>query len=270
MKQRILTGAVLGVLTMAIFLLSDTYVYPVIMGVLGIIGTWEMLGCTRQRKNAYITIPTLITSMVSPVVVFFFDYEAILPVVVCYLIVLLSESVFFDEKVKVTDVSAVFLVTIYVVLCFAALLRLRYIDHGAEYVYILVFVAAWVTDTFAYFTGYLFGRHKLIPKISPKKTVEGAIGGIVFCVIAFVVYGVVMEKAFDAQMNLFILATIGFFMSVVSMVGDLIASSIKRTYGIKDYGNLFPGHGGVLDRFDSIMILAPFLLFVAERFSLFI
>lgn len=269
MKQRIITGAAIALLMIAIFALSHTLVYPIIMGVLCVIGTWEMLGCIGHRKNLYLSIPAVLVSALSPILAYFCGYGAMLTVVMCYLTILLAESVFFDEDVKVTNVSEVFLTTMYVVLCFTALLRLRYIGDGAQYIYILVFVAAWITDTFAYFTGVFFGRHKLIPKISPKKTIEGAIGGVIFCVIAFVVYGIVVENIMNVQMNLVTLVVVGFVMSVVSMIGDLVASSIKRTYGLKDYGNLFPGHGGVLDRFDSIMILAPLLLFVVENIKLF-
>ncbi|MBQ7399922.1 MAG: CDP-archaeol synthase [Clostridia bacterium] len=269
MKQRIITGAAIALLMIAIFLLSGTVVYPIIMTLLCMIGTWEMLGCIRQRGNKLLTIPAMIASVASPLASCFYGYGSVLVIVMLYITVLLSESVFFDEKVKIINVSEVFMTTLYVVLCFSALLRLRYIQTGAEYIYLLVFIAAWVTDTFAYFTGFLFGKHKLIPKISPKKTVEGAIGGVIFCVIAFIVYGIIVGNVTDARMNIFVLAVVGFFMSVVSMVGDLIASSIKRTYGIKDYSNLFPGHGGVLDRFDSIMILSPLLLFVVENVRLF-
>ena len=269
MKQRIITGAVLAVLMIAIFALSGTVVYPVIMTLLCFIGTWEMLGCVGHEKNYYLSVPAILVSVLSPVIAYFFGYGAMLAVVMSYITVLLAESVFFDEKVKVTDVSTVFLTTLYVVLCFTALLRLRYVSTGAQYIYILVFVAAWITDTFAYFTGCFFGKHKLIPKISPKKTVEGAVGGVVFCVVAFVIYGIVVNRVTGTEMNLWLLAGVGCVMSVISQIGDLVASSIKRTYGIKDYGNIFPGHGGILDRFDSIMILSPFLLFVVENLNLF-
>ena len=270
MKQRVITGAAIALLMIAIFLLSGTIVYPIIMTVLSIVGTWEMLGCVKHRSNLFVTIPSLILSAACPILACFFEYGPILAAVMCYIIALLAESVFFDEKVKVTNISEVFMTTLYVVLCFTALLKLRYIETGAEYIYILVFIAAWITDTFAYFTGFLFGKHKLIPKISPKKTVEGAIGGAIFCVIAFILYGIVVEKVVDGvQFSFAVLALIGLIMSVVSMIGDLVASSIKRTYGIKDYGNIFPGHGGVLDRFDSIMILAPLLLFVVKTVNIF-
>lgn len=269
MKQRIITGAAIGVLMIAIFLLSGTVVYPIIMTLLCAGATWEMLGCIRQRENRLLSVPAMLVAVVSPVIACLFGYGSMLVIVMLYIAVLLAESVFFDERVKVVNVSEVFLTTLYTTLCFTALTGLRYIGEGEEYVYILVFVAAWVTDTFAYFTGVLFGKHKLVPKISPKKTVEGAIGGIVFCVIAFVVYGIIAGKVTGEPMNLITLSVVGFFMSVVSMIGDLIASSIKRTYGIKDYSNLFPGHGGIVDRFDSIMILSPLLLFVVENVNIF-
>ena len=269
MKQRIITGAVLAILMIAIFLLSDTLVYPTIMGFLCVIGTWEMLGCTGNRRNLYLSFPALAISVISPILAYFLGYGAMLAVIMCYITILLAESVFFDEKVKVTKIAEVFLSTLYVILCFTALLRLRYVPEAGKYIFILVFIAAWITDTFAYFTGFFIGRHKLIPKISPKKTVEGAIGGIVFCIIAFIIYGAILEKTADVNVNYILFGFVGLIMSVISQIGDLIASAIKRTYGIKDYGNIFPGHGGILDRFDSIMILSPFLLFVVENLSLF-
>lgn len=269
MKQRIITGAVLGLLLIGVFLLSHTFVYPVIIGLMCIAGTYEMLNCTGHRGNIYLALPALIAGTVSPVFAYFFGYGAMLTIIMCYITVLLAESVFFDEKVKVTEVAEVFLTTLYVILCFTALLRLRYIPDVGKYIFILVFIAAWITDTFAYFTGFFIGRHKLIPKISPKKTIEGAIGGIIFCIIAFIIYGVILENAAQVEVNFILFAFVGFIMSIISQVGDLIASAIKRTYGIKDYSNLFPGHGGVLDRFDSIMILSPFLLFVVENLNLF-
>lgn len=253
----------------AIFALSHTIVYPIIMTLLCVVGVYEMLGCVGHRKNRFLLIPSLICAVISPVLAYFFGYSVMIELCFLYVAVLLAETVFFDSRVNVASVGEVFLPTLYVILCFTALLCLRYIEVGASYIYILVFIAAWVTDTFAYFTGYFFGRHKLIPKISPKKTVEGSIGGSLFCVIAFVIFGIIVNSVAKAGINLAALAVIGLILSIIAQVGDLIASSVKRTYGIKDYSNIFPGHGGVLDRFDSIMILAPVLLFVVENIALF-
>ncbi len=265
MKQRIVTGAVLLLLMILIFCLSHTWVYAAIMTLLCAVGTWEMLGCIGQRSNLYLSLPAMVLSVASPTLSYFFGYGTMLAVVMVYMVLLLALAVFFDEKVKLTDVSQVFVTTLYVVMCFTALLRLRYIENVGQYVYILVFVAAWITDTFAYFVGVFFGKHKLIPKISPKKTVEGSVGGVVFCVIAFVVYGIILRRSFGVEVHMAALAVVGLVMSLFSQLGDLIASAIKRTYGIKDYGNVFPGHGGIIDRFDSIMILSPFLLLIAEN-----
>ena len=110
-----------------------------------------------------------------------------------------------------------------------------------------------MTDIFAYFSGMLFGKHKLIPEVSPKKTVEGSIGGTLFCILSFIVFGLVVDGFFSMNANFVFLAVSALAVSILAQVGDLIMSVIKRQYGVKDYGKIFPGHGGVLDRFDSIL-----------------
>lgn len=269
MLQRIITGAILAVLVIVLVVFSGTWFFPVVMTLLTALGTYEMLGCVGTKKVYLISIPTLIASISSAVCAYFFGYAACLAIIMMYLTALLGMCVFFDEKVKVNDVFCTFTSTLYVMLCFAAFITIRKIPDTGLYLFLLIFVAAWITDTFAYFTGVFIGKHKLIPRISPKKTVEGSVGGIVFCVIAFAVYGNVLHRFFDVQVNFPVLISVGFVMSIIAQIGDLIASAIKRSYGIKDYGNLFPGHGGVLDRFDSIMILSPFLLFAAETLNIF-
>lgn len=269
MLQRIITGAILALLMIVVVVFSGTWLFPVVMTLLCLVGTWEMLGCVGASKKLLISVPAMLASLVSAVCAYFLGYGACLAVIMCYLTVLLAVCVFFDEKVKVNDVFSAFTTTLYVMLCFSALIALRGGKEHGLYLFLLVFIAAWITDTFAYFTGVFIGKHKLIPRISPKKTVEGSIGGIVFCVIAFTVYGLILKKYFSVDVNFPVLLAVGFAMSIISQIGDLVASAIKRSFGIKDYGNIFPGHGGVLDRFDSIMILSPFLLFAAENLKIF-
>lgn len=127
----------------------------------------------------------------------------------------------------------------------------------------LVFIVAWMTDTFAYFTGMFFGKHKLCPHLSPKKTVEGAVGGVLGAVFSAVVFSIYFKV--NGIMLIGLMAVVG---SVLSQIGDLTASRIKRIAGIKDYGNLMPGHGGVLDRFDSIIFAAPFIYYSLKAFGL--
>ena len=124
----------------------------------------------------------------------------------------------------------------------------------------MLFVCAWGSDTGAYFAGYFFGKHKLAPTLSPKKTVEGLVGGILVCVglcigLYFLVYH-------HAPGNWFKLIGSAVLFSVAGVVGDLTASYVKRESGIKDYGKLMPGHGGVMDRFDSVLLIAPIMYFV--------
>ena len=130
----------------------------------------------------------------------------------------------------------------------------------------LPFLLAWITDSGAYFVGCSIGKHKLIPKLSPKKTVEGAIGGLVACVLISLGYVWFLDKCFDISLfgggdyyKMLILSVIG---SVISQLGDFASSAIKREFNVKDFGNILPGHGGVLDRFDSIIFVAPFVYYI--------
>ena len=132
--------------------------------------------------------------------------------------------------------------------------------HG---LFMILFIAfcAWITDAMAYFVGSFCGKHKLCPNISPKKTVEGAIGGVVGCTIATVVlYAVFTNLIFETKENNYLaVVLITIFLSIISMCGDLTASVIKRNFGIKDFGKIIPGHGGIMDRFDSlIFVVAAF------------
>lgn len=274
MKQRIITGVLFAVFMIAVAVLSGTLVYPFVFTLFSVIGTIELLNCIGTRKSLTITMPSVLYALFCPITAFYFRYGVIFALTVFFMIVMLMSLVFRNEKVKAEDVCTTFTMVAYITICFSSLIRLRYVTIAAgadsgeligKYFFLLIFVAAWITDTFAYFTGFFFGKHKLCPVISPKKTVEGAVGGTIFCVVAFIVYGVVMSKINPALKPNFIgFSVVGLLMSVLSQIGDLLASVIKRAYGVKDYGNLFPGHGGVLDRFDSVLILAPFLLVLIE------
>lgn len=138
-----------------------------------------------------------------------------------------------------------------------ALVRLRGMESGKYYI-LVAFIISMVADSGAYFVGRACGKHKLAPVVSPKKTVEGAIGGVVVNILGMVLYTFILNKCFSfTQVNYFYAAIYGVVGALGSMLGDLTLSVVKRQVGIKDYGNLIPGHGGILDRFDSTMICAP-------------
>ena len=181
---------------------------------------------------------------------------------VFYIILLMGLMLAKYEETKFEEVASVILTSILVPYAFSSLFRLRdmwitypdvYDKSYGRFFILFALLAAWLTDTFAYFTGSLFGKHKMCPNISPKKTVEGAIGGIIggvlSCVILFAVYdNFFFEKH---NMNYVEVIIISLLLALISMVGDLSASVIKRNFDVKDFGNVVPGHGGVMDRFDS-------------------
>ena len=135
------------------------------------------------------------------------------------------------------------------------------------YIVWLIFLCSWGSDTCAYCVGVLIGKHKMAPKLSPKKSVEGAVGGIVGTILLTILYGwIFMEQMGLTFKYVLILAGISGVGAVISMIGDLAASAIKRNYDVKDFGKLIPGHGGILDRFDSVIFTAPMVYYLAKLF----
>ncbi len=281
MLKRIITSIVAICVLIPVLIFSKTWVFPIAVALFAAIGIFEMLGCIGQRKNLFLTIPLCLVAIFMPLYARYIalvnsgSYELLkLGAGITFIMALyiFGVAVFANKSVNITDAGLLLGVSFYIIAAFTSLVYLHdYIPYG-NYIYLLTFICAWVTDIFAYFTGRLLGKHKLIPAVSPKKTVEGAIGGLVFCVISTVLFGFVIEKFFNAQgitnANYLILIIAGVFASVVSQTGDLIMSVIKRHYGIKDYGKLFPGHGGVLDRFDSVLAVSLILAVICTYFDL--
>ena len=180
-------------------------------------------------------------------------------------------SIFSKGKDPFSHISEVFCSVLYVVISVTSLSILRYLDRETGvFSVVLVFVIAWVCDTSAFAVGVLFGKHKLIPEVSPKKTSEGSIGGILFAVIFCLVYGFGVDLIVEGiSVNYLVIGLCGLLLSVVSQIGDLIASLIKREHGVKDYGSILPGHGGFMDRFDSVLAVSTVLLIICMVFPPF-
>lgn len=173
----------------------------------------------------------------------------------------MTALVFFWGKSDSKEVMVAGMVTLFITSAVLCLVLIEF-RMGVRNL-LLPFIIAWLSDTGAYFTGYFFGKHKLAPKMSPKKTVEGAIGGVVFAGIATFVYtGLVYDNFAIA------LIPFGCIGSVVSQIGDLAASCIKRDFDKKDYGSILPGHGGLMDRFDSVLFAAPYVLLAFTYFGI--
>ena len=267
MRTRILTGLVAFIIFLPFLIFSDTIAFPIAMAVCGVISVFEMIHCIGLHKNLFLSIPLCLVAAAAPFCLRYLGIETTLPaalaVILLLLLYVLAVTTFSKGKVAVTESSTALMTAIYIIAGFSAMVYLHDFHQGGKYLYLLTFIGAWVPDTFAYFTGMLFGKHKLIPDVSPKKTVEGAIGGVVFCVLAFIGFALIYNYVLIAEegklLPIWLMAIIGFVTAVVSMVGDLTMSLIKRHYGIKDYGKILPGHGGFLDRFDSVIAVAVIL-----------
>ena len=174
--------------------------------------------------------------------------------------------IFKHNKYDLNDIALTILGMFYVVFLFCFIPLVRNMNQGHIYIW-LVFIGAFGTDTFAYFSGRFFGKTKLLPEISPKKTVEGAIGGTIGCIVTTVAYGIFVNQYFqNVDIPLIHFCMIGFLCGIVSQIGDWSASAVKRYVDVKDYGTIMPGHGGVLDRVDSVLFVAPVVFFYVGFF----
>lgn len=263
MLTRILTAAAGLAIFLPVMYFSGTYVFDVAIAVVSFIAVYELLNCVGLKKELAVCIPAYFYALALPLYTQV-SYKYIYNLSILMIMVMMFAAVMSRGKYNIEKLSAFSAFCIYAVSSFTSLILLRRMEQG-EYIIWLVFIGAWITDTAAYFAGRFFGKHKLIPDVSPKKTVEGAVGGIIFCTAAFVVYGICVGAFANIQVNLVFLAAAGFVSSIVSQLGDLAMSKLKRTYDIKDFGNLLPGHGGILDRFDSILAVSPVLMIIASR-----
>ncbi len=255
LKTRIISGIVLAV-TMITLITLGGGVFFVMIVFLSLIGLFELYQAMNIEKKAlgfwgYIAaILYLVINRFSGA-----EYECIIFILV--LIGMMMLFVMNFEKYKLEEVTLAFLGFCYVAGMFFYLYKIRMLESGAYFIWML-FIGAWGCDTCAYFTGRALGKHKLVPVLSPKKSVEGAIGGAIGAALIGILFGFVCGERIALPGNAMIYCgVICFVIALISQFGDLAASGIKRTYGIKDYGKLIPGHGGVLDRFDSVLFAAP-------------
>jgi phosphatidate cytidylyltransferase len=264
MKQRTITSAIILAVMLIVVLFSKYIIYPIVIALLAISAIHEIQKVIGINKRYVISAPACIGAAIFPTVAYFVKVETakdflliLFASLFLYLLWLMAISIFSKGNISFKTISEVFASAAYVIVSFTALSLLRYLDRDCGvYAVVLVFIVAWVCDVFAYAVGMLIGKHKLIPEISPKKTIEGSIGGIVFCVIAMVLYGWILEHFGIFEVRYPVILLYGLLGSLGGVMGDLTMSVIKRQVGIKDYGNLIPGHGGILDRFDSVMITA--------------
>ncbi len=265
MKQRVISAIVAIIIVVPIVLYGGI---PFYLGasVLGLIGFYEMLKARKIERDIpnimklvcmFAFIITMMDNWGNKVLVFNSNDKLILSILLTVIPI-----VFFNKKKSYDINDALFMLgtIMFLGISFNHLVNIRV---GSLYNFIYLVLITTMTDTFAYFTGRLIGKHKMCPSVSPNKTWEGFVGGLVFGTIISVVFYVC---AFDFTGSVFLLVLVSMLLSVVGQLGDLVFSSIKRHYKIKDYGNIMPGHGGVLDRLDSLL----FVILVFTYLSKFI
>lgn len=216
--------------------------------VLSLLGMFEFYKATRVKHFK----PISILGYIAIILYYAFnnDFSSLFNLLIALTLIALIIPVI-NLKITFIDSAITILGFLYVGVFFSFLPMISEKASGNFYVW-LVFIGAWITDTCAYYSGKFFGKHKLCPKVSPKKTIEGSIGGVIGTALISGIYGFVISNFADV-MPVYHFVIVGLICGILSQFGDLVASSIKRYVDIKDYSNLIPGHGGILDRFDSIL-----------------
>ncbi len=236
---------------------------PLLLGVavISIVGLFELYRVLDMHRSGLAVLCYILAAIYEAMI-----YTSGLTLIGAYIflsmIAVLVLYVFAYPRYRAPEIMGAYFGLIYVVFMLSFVFLVRVLPGGQHLIW-LIFISAWGSDTLAYCSGMLFGKHKLAPELSPKKSIEGAVGGVLGAALLGAVYALIFrgELGIFAQPvpALAILCGVG---GAISMVGDLAASAIKRNYNIKDYGDLIPGHGGVLDRFDSIIITAPMVFFL--------
>ena len=270
MKVRVISAIVALIILLPVLIFSHTFMLPLAGAVVALLCLYEMFGCLKVRRNLWVSVPFYLVGAFAPFGMRYIQDKQLL--LACYAaavgvlaLIMLTASVFSHRKLPTHQTSSAYMTSLYIIAAFTSIVYVRDSSDKGMFLMLMMFAAPWITDTFAYFFGRMLGKHKLIPDVSPKKTVEGSVAGIICCTLTILLYGFVCNRVWGVQCNYVILAVLGVLLSIVGQVGDLAMSVIKREYNIKDYGKIMPGHGGALDRFDSVLAVA-IVLAAAEIF----
>lgn len=272
MAKRIIS-AFIGLALLAVILtFYETILFNIAIAVVSVLAVYELFAATGYIKKKALSITCLTYAACFP----FLNFDGLKnfyrPVLFLFVLVLFVLMFRYYERANIEELALAFMVSTLIPYSFSTMLFIRELSlANGRFMILLALGGAWLGDTGAYFVGTFFGKHKLCPKISPKKTVEGLIGGILTTALGFAALGYIYYcyKSTDAnpvQINYLALMAVGALCSLLGVIGDLSASMIKRQCKIKDFGNIMPGHGGVLDRFDSVLFTAPFM-YVMFSFS---
>lgn len=290
MKERVISGVFIalfsalfcyfgGIYLAAILMILSSIAYVELTKALGVIEENIKDNIEENKKINALQIIGIIGIVVYYVVAYFtYDVELLLLTIMATFIALMFCYVVtypkYDSKKVISSIFAfmyggVMLSFMLLVRMYSNELDTENYNIGFFFVWFII-ISAWFSDTFAYFVGVLIGKHKIFPKLSPKKTFEGCFGGVCGSTLGFVIYGLILRHFNIIESDILILfVVLGILGSVISQIGDLAASAIKRNNNIKDYGHLIPGHGGIMDRFDSIIFVSPLIYIMISLFFRF-
>ena len=262
MLTRILVAVIAIPILLLIIFFAPLWVLGIVVGGIAACSAWELLHCTEgEAVLLRMQIVTAVCAFFIPFCTVFYPtgriYEIALFLLFAYLFCELMLTFRKEQKMELRTVTSALLGGGIMPILIASIVRLGLREHASLYV-LLPFIAAFSCDSGAYFVGCALGKHKLAPSLSPKKTVEGSVGGFASAVVLMLVYGLIL-RACGYTVNLAVLAVYGFLGALACQLGDLCFSAIKRLFGVKDYSNLIPGHGGMLDRFDSMFWTAALI-----------
>lgn len=257
MKTRLISAAVLLPILFVIIYALPSIVFAILIALFCAIASFELLRGTGLVTHTRLLIYTAVAAMLMPIWCYFeMPYAWGVLGILAFMVALFAEMMVDHVKIRLEMLALCLMAGLLIPFMLSALVRLQ-IQRMGNYWVMVPLILAFVPDSGAYFAGTFFGRHKLAPVISPKKTVEGVIGGVLVSVLGMLIYGVVVQLFCARQVNYIYALVYGVVGALVAVVGDLCFSAVKRQVGIKDYGNLIPGHGGILDRFDSMILVAP-------------
>ena len=256
-KTRLISGIVL-VLVAFLTINCGSYVLLATLLCVSMIGMQELYRVMQVRQEGFQALELISYGGIVLIYLLLLAENPVYPLmgVIVSLILIMFVYVFSYPKFQASQIMAAFFGIVYVGVMLSYIYQTRMLPGGRFHVW-LIFLCSWGCDTCAYCVGGLFGKHKMAPVLSPKKSVEGAVGGVAGAVLLGVIYAYVTR---GGMLEYGIICGVG---ALISMVGDLAASAIKRNQGIKDYGKLIPGHGGILDRFDSVIFTAPVIYYLS-------
>lgn len=261
-KTRLISGIILVLVIIVLFVIGGPLLWAG-MAAISTIGLIEFYKAVRVDGIIPMIMGYVALACLYLLLLLKWEDRAVTASTAIMIILLMGTMVFTYPRYQLTQMAVVAFGFFYVPVMLSFIYLTRSLPHGKSLVWLII-LSAWGCDTLAYCTGMLVGKHKMTPLLSPKKTIEGAIGGVLGAALLGFLYGIILHAAAPASAAhggwFALICALG---GIISQIGDLAASAIKRNYEIKDYGHLIPGHGGILDRFDSVIITAPIIYFLS-------